>query len=1013
MVNSSSGRDEPPPQPASDAEAIAARLQGKKVFVPWRAAGALLHSVPRTAVVRLKFAVVFTTIFAVAATVAVVGAAMAREAAEGAWTSYVTGPSEPALSSAAVTTDTAAATDALGGYADADALKAAATAAGVATEPATAQALSRLSAATATLSRARGPHALVPAAETEALASEVTNLKDALRQLRQRQSAALARDPATDVNAVKLPLSVEASFARHGLSRGALARDGTPLARALESLLLTARERLREARLLARPAVLLTDLSSDELEAHEKAAARLAERHTQLVSARAVAEDAAGVSDDEFSSEGVGALVLAKVPWLPALPGKPAADAGLSSNTDASGAAMTAAGTRIGALTAYLEQQAELLAAETEAYYEVTPAARALGRQHPRSALSAAEYAHAWDELLGSEATVRTAVVRAQTAAADTATALARRGWWRARAGEGMVVGVVAAVTVTVAWPVLAYKAAVVPTVATSGGWQAAAAAVVLALAAAIVAWARSLAVPLLGLAITVGTLGAAVAVCGDDIDHVFDVEGMQMLAVSLSSAAADGDAAEANEEAEAEPEAAPVPVSVAALAGKGSKKDSRGTTPKAGGGAAAFASSAASKSTSASASVDVEEDEPASPADSTASRTPPTRPARPSPAATTTTTTTTTDATTTAAAGAVAPAPGAGGLRVYTVTDRQLALIAVLERSFPRLLELSDYHYNADAWKTLGVFEDVRVQECVSPPREIEETGNSALMCRGYRTLPVTPDKMMALLWQTVTKPEYDMMTESVKTLEHLNHHCKVERQVYRGFGVCNPRYITIVAGWQRVVFDNDGAEYSSPYYGAAGATGTEQGAPLDTANSWTYRGVRLLGLYDRSGPAPRNAPPPAHLPALAGTALPRVNADGLEYTRDGYAMLAMSIEGYRCPSGDAPLSKDLIEAKLKVGGFFIRGVKLPKDRKKGGLFAEGAPAPASAGAAAEHIYGCEVVGLGAVDLGGKMPQWLRGQIARKQPLLLSSGLKLLQKKDKKSGKMFVESLDDKFLYE
>lgn len=347
----------------------------------------------------------------------------------------------------------------------------------------------------------------------------------------------------------------------------------------------------------------------------------------------------------------------------------------------------------------------------------------------------------------------------------------------------------------------------------------------------------------------------------------------------------------------------------------------------------------------------------------------------------------------------------------MFNLTARQLEFISVLERSFPRLLELADYHYKSEEWKNLGVFEDVKVQEYVKPPADVGQSGNDALMCRGVRSLPVTPDKMMALLWQTVTKPEYDMMTESVRTLEHLNNHCKVERQLYRGFGVCNPRQITIVAGWQRVIFDNDGAEFSSAFYNNTADTA------VNGSHAWSYRSARLLGLYDSTPGADaagaRNSPLQAHLPELARTLLPRVNADGVEYTRDGFVMLAMSIENYRMVSGEMPaaMAKDVIEAKLKVGGFFIRGLKMPRDKKKGGLWAEGAPAPASAGAAAQHIYGCEVVGLGAVDLGGKMPQWLRGQIARKQPLLLSSGLKLMSKKDKKTGQMFVETLEDKFL--
>jgi hypothetical protein len=370
---------------------------------------------------------------------------------------------------------------------------------------------------------------------------------------------------------------------------------------------------------------------------------------------------------------------------------------------------------------------------------------------------------------------------------------------------------------------------------------------------------------------------------------------------------------------------------------------------------------------------------------------------------------------------------PGKYKFRVFPpISSRHRTFVELLEANFPRFLELADYGQKPNTWRDLGTYDDVKVQEYTSSLSSLfPGGGTSAMLCRGYRTMPLAPDTLMSLLWHTDTKSQYDMMTESVQPLEHVNNHVKLERQVYRGFGVCSHRYITIAAGWQRVLFadthdhqDTSGKKTSSEYF---------QENP-DFRAAWGCGGMELLGLYDRTDDTSHintNASIPARAMARAtqntARASPPLSLDGLEYTGDGIAMLAMSVGNYSHPSqNNQPAHTGYpgnqyaanprhVEATLRVGGFLLRGVRIPRDGSRTKLLGT---LPTRSAGHGDAALGCEVVGMGAVDLNGKLPAFIKTQVAKRQPTGVSNAIKLLGKRDKRNGKTFLENIDETFLH-
>lgn len=136
--------------------------------------------------------------------------------------------------------------------------------------------------------------------------------------------------------------------------------------------------------------------------------------------------------------------------------------------------------------------------------------------------------------------------------------------------------------------------------------------------------------------------------------------------------------------------------------------------------------------------------------------------------------------------------------------------------------------------------------------------------------------------------------------------------------------------------------------------------------------------------------------LPELAKEGFPTHTKEGYEYTRDGYVMVAVSVDWTPAPGVANPeIDKNIVTANLKLGGFFIRGVKLPKaEPKKSGLFGP-APAPLPPpGPGEEFIFGSEIVGLGSVDLGGSIPSVILSEVSKRQACAVVQVQKFLDKK-------------------
>jgi len=330
-----------------------------------------------------------------------------------------------------------------------------------------------------------------------------------------------------------------------------------------------------------------------------------------------------------------------------------------------------------------------------------------------------------------------------------------------------------------------------------------------------------------------------------------------------------------------------------------------------------------------------------------------------------------------------------------YVVTKRGEMFIAKLMEKFQRLLECADVTCRPHEWKKEGTYEGILVESHCNGPKNAN--GNSALMCRGMGTVRIPPAKFMSLLWLTQHKNKYDEMCERVTTLEVVNNHVKIEEQEYKGYGVVSSRRMVLLAGWQRV-------DFGSHKYPKMELSDDVKLPPQDGPHTWRYGQEMVLhGLIDRNVPIEKGDPAkeknggrPRNL-SEADPDVPK-NANGYEYSADGYAMLAISLPDaiYDRPKTAPPIDPSLVEANLELGGFVIRGVKLPKlEKKGGGLWGGGQPKPDTAAQSVpeeqDFVWGCEVWGLGSIDLGGKIPNWIASQISRRQPLLVGRGEKYM----------------------
>uniref|UniRef100_A0A0A9WRM7 START domain-containing protein n=1 Tax=Lygus hesperus TaxID=30085 RepID=A0A0A9WRM7_LYGHE len=331
-------------------------------------------------------------------------------------------------------------------------------------------------------------------------------------------------------------------------------------------------------------------------------------------------------------------------------------------------------------------------------------------------------------------------------------------------------------------------------------------------------------------------------------------------------------------------------------------------------------------------------------------------------------------------------------------LTDRQLHYVAIVERNLPMLIELCDYSYRPECWKHAGTFDGVDVQNFQLPGGEVPIVSPSAsILSRGRKIIRHTPDKMMALLWQTETKPLYDMMVQYCKSAEIFNNHCKIERQLYKGFRIVSNRMLTLSAGWSRILFNaNPDAPFSSAFYDT----------PVNLEHTIPIRDATLLGVYDKVPSTTKktrvrdeilNDPDPRpYMQLPPSDSFPTHTDEGYEYTRDGYAMVAVSVNWVAPDGVPEVIDKNIVVADLKIGGFFIRGVKLPRNPtpKKGLLNLLTTSNPRTQDTenhTDDWIYGSEIVGIGAVNLCGRIPQCIVNEVSKRQASAVNQVQKFL----------------------
>lgn len=370
---------------------------------------------------------------------------------------------------------------------------------------------------------------------------------------------------------------------------------------------------------------------------------------------------------------------------------------------------------------------------------------------------------------------------------------------------------------------------------------------------------------------------------------------------------------------------------------------------------------------------------------------------------------------------------------RPQVFSARQAGYIARLERKFRRLIELADYSFKREEWTVQGTYEGMEVQAHNSDGTTA--TGNSGVMCRGRRVVRVPPKHMMSLLWLTQHKPNYDEMCEAVISLEKINHHVMVEEHIYKGFGMVAARRMVLCSGWQKIEFKG---RRGDAYYPLETSDG--MAFPKSNPHSWNYNEeMTLHGMYDRSSweanistssssssrsssSSTTTSLPPIG-PSKHGVRGPR-NVDGYEYGGDGFALLAISLPDseYDRPTNAPPANPTCVEAYLDLGGFFIRSVKIPKCKEARGSWwrstSTSSTTTSSSSVGGKHDpkegeweWGCEVVGLGSVDLAGQLPRWIANQVSRRQPLLVGRGEEYLLRQKDKNIPPFVKTIDVSYL--